>query len=175
MSPSAQASAIVAFLILGACGKGAAQSSQTPSPAVVTDLIPQAGTMFRCTPTKVYDGDGPVWCEEGQRIRLAGIAAREMDGTCRDGHPCPDASAEEARATLVRMVSGRIRTPADYPARGHVDVTGPPLSCTSTGPAGGKRVGAWCISPTAGDLSCAMLASGTVAKWGRYWKGHGCR
>ncbi|MFN4040018.1 MAG: thermonuclease family protein, partial [Erythrobacter sp.] len=63
-----------------------------------------AGQTFTCTPEAVWDGDGPVWCEEGPRIRLAGIAARELDGTCSPGHPCPDASAETARDALVRLV-----------------------------------------------------------------------
>ena len=31
-----------------------------------------AGEEFTCTPTRVWDGDGPVWCAEGPRIRLAG-------------------------------------------------------------------------------------------------------
>lgn len=34
------------------------------------------GTSFTCTPTRVWDGDGPIWCAEGPKIRLAGIAAR---------------------------------------------------------------------------------------------------
>lgn len=38
-------------------------------------IIP-AGEIFTCTPTRVWDGDGPVWCAEGPRIRLTGIAAR---------------------------------------------------------------------------------------------------
>lgn len=40
-----------------------------------------AGQTFTCTPTRVWDGDGPVWCAEGPRLRIAGIAAREMDGS----------------------------------------------------------------------------------------------
>jgi len=52
-----------------------------------------AGETFTCTPTRVWDGDGPIWCAEGPRIRLSGIAAREMDGTCRPNHPCPRATA----------------------------------------------------------------------------------
>lgn len=43
---------------------------------------------FVCTPVAVWDGDGPIWCKEGPKIRIAGIAAREMDGTCSRGHPC---------------------------------------------------------------------------------------
>lgn len=46
-----------------------------------------AGQTFTCTPTRVWDGDGPVWCAEGPRLRIAGIVAREMDGTCSTHHP----------------------------------------------------------------------------------------
>ena len=42
-------------------------------------VIP-SGQTFVCTPTHVWDGDGPVWCEEGPRLRLAGIAARDLMG-----------------------------------------------------------------------------------------------
>jgi endonuclease YncB( thermonuclease family) len=66
-------------------------------------VIP-AGQSFSCTPTAVYDGDGPVWCAEGPRIRLAGIATREMDGTCRSNQPCPGVSAEQSRDQLVKLV-----------------------------------------------------------------------
>jgi hypothetical protein len=45
-------------------------------------LIP-AGQAFTCTPTRVWDGDGRIWCAEGPRSRLSGIAARETDGSCR--------------------------------------------------------------------------------------------
>ena len=69
-------------------------------------IIP-AGKAFACTPIAVYDGDGPVWCAEGPRIRLAGIAAREMDGTCRTNQPCPRVSAERSRDELVKLVACR--------------------------------------------------------------------
>jgi endonuclease YncB( thermonuclease family) len=49
----------------------------------LTASIMPAGQTFECTPIRVWDGDGPVWCAEGSRIRLSGIAAREIDGTCR--------------------------------------------------------------------------------------------
>lgn len=50
-------------------------------------LVPivAAGTAFTCTPTRVWDGDGPIWCAEGPRIRLEGIAAREMDEPASQG------------------------------------------------------------------------------------------
>lgn len=40
-----------------------------------------AGALFACTPTLVCDGDGPMFCAEGPRVRVAGIAARERDNT----------------------------------------------------------------------------------------------
>jgi hypothetical protein len=65
-----------------------------------------AGLSFVCTPVAVWDGDGPIWCAEGPRIRLAGVAARELDGTCRLSQPCPSQSGTEARDTLVRLLGG---------------------------------------------------------------------
>lgn len=128
-----------------------------------------AGLVLLCTPTHVWDGDS-LWCAEGPRIRLSGIAARETDGTCRRGHPCPDASPEAAKAALVSLVGKPIGTGP----HGHTLVRGPTMRCTSTGSAGGNRTGAWCISPIGGDLSCAMVRGGWAARWDRYWKDHKC-
>src|SRR5215207_4305171 len=103
-------------------------------------LIIPAGQSFTCTPTHVWDGDGPLWCAEGPRIRLAGIAAREMDGTCRPNQPCPRASAETARDHLVSLV-GR---PVGRSREGHVLVQGAALQCLSEGDGRGTRTAAWC-------------------------------
>lgn len=132
--------------------------------------IVESGQTFICTPTRVWDGDGPIWCAEGPRIRLSGIAAREMDGTCNSNQPCPDASAQEARDTLAALVG----VMTGKSEQGHLLVTGPALQCTSVGGAGGNRTAAWCISPVHGDLSCAMVKTGTVLKWAKYWKDHRC-
>ena len=137
---------------------------------LLSSNVVSAGQSFECTPTRVWDGDGPIWCAEGPRVRLSGIAAREMDGTCSTGHPCPKASAEEARDALVSLVgkpSGRSR-------EGHVLVSGPTLICRSDGGAGGKRTAAWCVSPKSGDISCAMVQGGWALKWNKYWKTHRC-
>lgn len=91
-------------------------------------IVPR-GQSFDCTPVRVWDGDGPMWCAEGPKVRLARIAAREMDGTCRPGHPCPAASAESARDTLVALVG----VPVGRSAMGHVLVRGPRLRCISDG------------------------------------------
>lgn len=132
-------------------------------------IVP-ALALFVCTPVAVYDGDGPIWCAEGPKIRLSGIAAREMDGTCRSNQPCPKATAEQSRDYLARLLgraTGRLET-------GHIKIVGPRLQCRSTGPAGGSRTGAWCTSPTQGDISCRMVSAGMALVWDKYWKGHRC-
>ncbi len=58
---------------------------------------------------------------------------------------------------------------------GHVVVRGPRLTCRSEGRAGGNRTAAWCRLPSGADLSCAMIKTGTVLRWDRYWKGPACR
>ena len=129
------------------------------------------GTTFTCTPVAVWDGDGPIWCAEGPRIRLEGIAAREIDETCRPGHPCPRASGRAARDHLVALLGGTrgtLRT-------GHIVVRGPRLTCVSNGSAKGNRTGALCRSPQTGELSCAMVRDGYALAWSRYGGNRLCR
>ena len=129
-----------------------------------------AGIIFTCTPTAVWDGDGPIWCAEGSKVRLAGIAAREIDETCKPKHPCPTATGVAARDGLVRALGGgHGSTPT-----GHVIVRGPALTCRSDGSAGGSRTAAWCIAPKVGDLSCEMIRQGLALRWQRYWRAHKC-
>lgn len=129
-----------------------------------------AGVTFAWTPTRVWNGDAPVWCAEGPHLRLAGIAARESDGTCRGNQPCAAAAAENARCALVNLLGCRVGTAP----QGHVLVAVPRLRCVLNGSAGHNRTGAWCVSPTRGDLSCVMVETGTVLRWARYWKRHRC-
>lgn len=136
---------------------------------LAAQVIP-IGQTFQCTPTRVWDGDGPVWCAEGPRVRVAGIAARESDGSCRSNQPCPAATAELARDALVAVVG----TPRGVGPEGHVLLAGPTMTCRSDGSAGGSRTAAWCVSPRSGDISCAMVRTRTVLTWPRYWRGHRC-
>jgi endonuclease YncB( thermonuclease family) len=130
-----------------------------------------AGEAFTCTPTRLWDGDGPVWCAEGPRIRLAGIAAREIDDSCRSNQPCPTASGAEARDALVKL-SG---VPTGRSLAGHVLVTGPAMQCVSVGDGVGARTAAWCVSAFAGDVSCAMVKGGWALRWDRCWQDHSCK
>jgi endonuclease YncB( thermonuclease family) len=138
--------------------------------ALAAAVVVPSGQTFECTPTAVYDGDGPIWCAEGPRIRVAGIAAREMDGTCRTNQPCPDASPERSRDHLARLVGTHVgRRP-----EGHILVKGPTMRCQSEGNGVGSRTAAWCVSPIGGDLSCSMVQSGAALRWDRYWHAHRC-
>jgi endonuclease YncB( thermonuclease family) len=122
------------------------------------------GVSFTCTPIRMWDGDGPIWCAEGPKIRLAGIAAREIDGTCKVGHPCPQASGKAALDALVRLI-GR---PAGRSPEGHVLVKGRPLRCVSHGPGKGERTAALCSTSAGVDLSCAMMRGGFALRWPEY-------
>jgi endonuclease YncB( thermonuclease family) len=136
---------------------------------LATVVIP-AGQSFQCTPVRVWDGDGPIWCAEGPHVRLSGVAARELDGTCSVGHPCPDADPVNARNALVQLIG----KPTGQSREGHVLVRGPTMTCRSDGGAGGNRTAAYCVSPQSGDVSCNMLAGGWAAKWPKYWRRHKC-
>lgn len=140
------------------------------APLSAAPIVP-AGQSFNCTPTHVWDGDGPVWCKEGPRVRLAGISARELDETCKQNHPCPKVSGEVARDALVSLLG---RPTGDVGRHGHILVEGPTMRCLSDGGAGGSRTAAWCVSPKRGDINCAMVAGGWVLKWDRYWNRHRC-
>ena len=129
-----------------------------------------SGHAFTCTPTRVWDGDGPIWCREGPRIRLAGIAAREIDESCKPGHPCPKTSGRAARDQLVALLGG----PKGRTSTGHIIVSAPAMQCVSNGSARGQRTGAWCDVKGLGDLSCAMIRSGAALRWDRY-AGKRCR
>lgn len=133
-------------------------------------LIVPAGQSFACTPVRVWDGDGPIWCAEGPRVRLAGVATRESDGTCRKNQPCPKVAAEQARDRLVSLIGRQ----SGWSSQGHAMVRGPTMRCRSDGGAGGKRTAAWCMSPISGDVSCALVKSGAALRWPRYWKAHRC-
>jgi len=109
---------------------------------------------FACTVASITDGD-TLRCTDGTRVRIAGINAREHDDTCDPGAPCPDASADQGTATLTALASGQV------------------LSCQANGTTY-NRIAAFCRTAAGIDLSCAMLESGTAARWDRYWQGHRC-
>lgn len=141
---------------------------QTLISLFLLQVVP-SGTTFSCTPIAVWDGDGPIWCAEGPKVRLAGVAARELDGSCRSNHPCPIPSGIEARDFLVEQLGGR----KGRWSTGHIEVNAPTMSCRSDGSAGGSRTAAWCVTYQGHDLNCVMI-QGPALRWPQYWRDHRC-
>jgi endonuclease YncB( thermonuclease family) len=142
--------ALRALLVAGV-GIGAARGHWTAS---------QPSDQFACTVAGVHDGDTLRCLERGPdgrqlRVRISGIDARELDGSCAPGHPCASAPPEAATAALERLVDGQR------------------LQCQFEGYSY-RRLAGFCVNGRGVDVSCAMLKSGTVALWPRYWKGHRC-
>ena len=77
-----------------------------------------AARTFGCTPPRVSDGDRPICAPKVLRVRLAGIAVRQMDGNSRINQPYPEASADAARDALVQLI-GAPETGGAY-ARGRL-------------------------------------------------------
>ena len=101
-----------------------------------------------CRVAYVHDGDS-LRCQDGARIRLHAVAARETDETCSPGHPCPAASGAAATQALKRLTEGR------------------DLTCRSIGRSY-DRITAICWTPEGIEVNCAMIRSGTTTIWPRY-------
>ncbi|PCG08706.1 hypothetical protein COA17_11155 [Sphingomonas ginsenosidimutans] len=130
-----------------------------------------AGINFTCRPVTVWDGDGPIRCAGGAKVRLRGIAAREIDGTCRPRQPCPRASGVSARDRLVRLLGGARGVTRD----GHVLVEGPDLRCRSFGADDYLRVVAACRLPDGRELGCEQVRARVALRWARYGGAKVCR
>jgi len=109
---------------------------------------------FLCLVIHVHDGDGPLWCDNGIKVRIAGVQAPDFENAppCRahrPGYVCNDVLAAKAREITKRIVFRRTLTcrPVD---RSH------------------KRVVAVCTLPDGHDLRCAVEASGAAVEWRRY-------
>lgn len=107
-----------------------------------------AADRFSCKVAYVNDGD-TLRCADGVRVRLHAVAARETDGTCSPGHPCPAASAASAKAQLESLVSGET------------------ITCERTGKSY-NRITAICWTPVHVEVNCAMIRSGTTVVWERF-------
>lgn len=103
---------------------------------------------FTCRVQRVVDGD-TLRCQDGTRIRLHAISARERDNSCSQGHPCARASAEASTAHLRRLVQGKR------------------LSCQTTGDSY-ERIAAICWTPDYTEVNCNMVKTGNAALWPRF-------
>ena len=121
------------------------------------DLAPS--TAFSCTGTRVHDGDGPLWCSNGIKVRIAGVQAPDFESASpcraadsrRANYLCDDAAAKRSQQVVERLVLRKT------------------LECESTGKSYG-RVVARCALPDGRSLSCAVIASEAAVRWDRYWR-----
>lgn len=120
-------------------------TGRRPEVAAISD---RRGRRFSCQVSSVTDGD-TLRCNDGERVRLHAVAARETDETCSVGHPCPTASGASARAELGRLVRGGA------------------LSCQAIGQSY-ERVTAICWNAVGVEVNCAMIRSGTAVMWDRF-------
>ena len=126
---------------------------------IATLIAAAALPSFTCDVVRVHDGDGPLWCRSGQRIRVAGIQAPDFESAepCRrpdarrGNYICNDRAAERARRIMSGLTLGKR------------------LSCQPTGKSY-SRIVARCTLPDGRSLSCAAIAAGAAVKWASYWR-----
>jgi len=127
---------------------------QAPAISEAVKAPDSSDSSFPCQAGHIVDAD-TFDCIGGPRIRVAGINANERDGRCNSGAPCVDVPETVARAELARLIEGQT------------------LQCEANGTTY-NRVAAFCRRHDGVDVSCAMVESGTVARWNRHWNGHRC-
>jgi endonuclease YncB( thermonuclease family) len=118
-----------------------------------------AAPPFTCEVVRVHDGDGPLWCRNGIKVRVAGIQAPDFESAepchrhnaSRANYTCDNAAAERSQRIVERLVLHRS------------------LTCQPMGKSY-KRVVARCTLPDGRSLSCATIAAGAAVRWDRYWR-----
>jgi endonuclease YncB( thermonuclease family) len=114
---------------------------------------------FLCLVTHVHDGDGPLWCANGIKVRIAGAQAPDFENAepCRRGKPayvCSDVQAARSQRIVEKMTLNR-------------SMTCQPVGKSYT------RVVARCTLPDGRSLSCAVIAAGAATRWDSYWRRYG--
>ncbi|MCC2978825.1 thermonuclease family protein [Sphingomonas sp. IC4-52] len=111
---------------------------------------------FVCQVVKVHDADGPLWCENGLKVRVAGVQAPDWQNAapCRQrkpGYVCDDAKARASKRIAERLVLGR------------------GINCRPADRSW-KRIVARCTLPDGRSLTCALIAAGAATRWDSYWR-----
>lgn len=105
-----------------------------------------------CIPIAIHDGD-TLTCDGGQRIRIAGIEARELSGACHIAR-CAPGTGQQAREVLWRLTYRQT------------------LICEPLARSYG-RVVATCRFADGRDLRCAMIRAGGAVDWPEYSRRYG--
>ena len=117
---------------------------------------------FTCDVIRVHDGDGPLWCRSGEKVRVAGIQAPDFENAepCRrpnarrGNYTCDDRAAARSQRIVSSLVLGKR------------------LACQPTGKSY-SRIVARCTLPDGRSLTCAAIAAGAAVRWDRYWRQYG--
>ena len=115
-----------------------------------------------CDVVRVHDGDGPLWCRSGERIRVAGVQSPDFESAApcrpraikRRAYICNNQTAKRSQQITARLTLGKR------------------LVCQPVGTSY-KRVVARCMLPDGRSLSCAAVAAGAAVRWDRYWRQYG--
>lgn len=127
---------------------------------MLTILIAAAALpSFTCDVIRVHDGDGPLWCRSGQKVRIASVQAPDFKNAqpCRRpkarraAYTCDDTAAERSRVIVERLVLRQRMScqPVDHSY---------------------NRVVARCTLIDGRSLSCAVIAAGAAVAWPTYWR-----
>lgn len=111
---------------------------------------------FVCQVVKAHDADGPLWCKNGIKVRVAGVQAPDWKkaSPCRQrkpGYVCDDAKARASKRIAEQLVLDQR------------------LNCKPVDRSW-KRVVARCWLPNGNSLSCSLIARGAGTKWQTYWR-----
>lgn len=114
------------------------------------------GQNFTCDVVRVHDGDGPLTCSSGVKVRIAGVQAPDFEDAepCRTGkagYVCDDGQARAAQRITAGLVLGKR------------------LTCTAVDHSWNRTV-ARCWLPDKRSLSCAVVARGAARRWPAYWR-----
>ena len=114
---------------------------------------------FMCTVTRVHDGDAPLWCSNGIKVRVAGVQAPGFESAA----PCRWPGARRVNYTCNNRAAGRSQRIVSNLTLGKR------LVCQPQGKSY-RRVVARCTLPDGRSLSCAVLAAGAAVRWDTYWR-----
>ncbi len=117
---------------------------------------------FTCDVVRVHDGDGPLWCRSGEKVRVVGIQAPDFESA----EPCRRPDARRDNSTCDDRAAARSQRIVS------VLVVGKRLTCQPTGMSY-SRIVARCTLPDGRSLSCAAIAAGAAVRWDRYWRRYG--
>jgi endonuclease YncB( thermonuclease family) len=114
---------------------------------------------FTCDVIRVHDGDGPLWCRSGEKVRVAGIQAPDFASAApcrrpaarRATYTCNDRAAARSQQIVSRLTLHKR------------------LACQPVGTSY-KRIVARCTLPDGRSLSCAAISAGAAVRWDRYWR-----